>query len=94
MVSYGSRNVRKLPAQRRICTVKYNKTCLKRSLKKTKNWFSRRLSLTTGRKYCRMLRRVHSAIRSTCIKLPCVFKTFILSYFEWPLMTGFIVCAI
>ena len=33
----------------------------------------------------------HSAIRWTFIKLPFVFKTFVLSIFEWPLKTGFIV---
>ena len=30
----------------------------------------------------------HSAILLTCIKLPFVFKTFVLSIFEWPLKTG------
>ena len=35
--------------------------------------------------------REHSAILSTCIKLPSVFKTFVLSFFEWPLKTGFTV---
>ena len=33
----------------------------------------------------------HSAILSTFIKLPFVFKTFFLSIFEWPLKTGFTV---
>ena len=33
--------------------------------------------------------REHSAILSTCIKLPSLFKIFVLSIFEWPLMTGF-----
>ena len=33
----------------------------------------------------------HSAILSTFIKLPFVFKTFVLSIFEWPLKTGFTV---
>ena len=33
----------------------------------------------------------HSAIRSTFIKLPLVFKTFVLSIFEWLLKTGFTV---
>ena len=32
--------------------------------------------------------REHSAILSTCIKLPPVFKTIILSMFEWQLKTG------
>ena len=35
--------------------------------------------------------RGHSAKRSTCIKLPSVFKTFALSILEWPLKTGFTV---
>ena len=33
----------------------------------------------------------YSAIRSTFIKLPFVFKTFVMSIFEWPLKTGFTV---
>ena len=37
--------------------------------------------------------REHSAILSTFIKLPFVFKTFVLSIFEWPLKTGFTVNA-
>ena len=36
--------------------------------------------------------REHSAILSTFIKLPFVFKTFVLSIFEQPLKTGFTVC--
>ena len=32
--------------------------------------------------------REHSAILSTFIRLPFVFKTFVLSIFEWPLKTG------
>ena len=35
--------------------------------------------------------REHSAILSTCIKPPPVFKTFVLSIFEWSLKTGFTV---
>ena len=35
--------------------------------------------------------REHSAILSTFIKLSFVFKTFVLSIFEWPLKTGFTV---
>ena len=30
----------------------------------------------------------HSAILLTCTKLQLVFKTFVLSIFEWPLKTG------
>ena len=33
----------------------------------------------------------HSTTLSTCIQLPPVFKTFVLSIFEWPLKTGFTV---
>ena len=33
----------------------------------------------------------NAAILLTCIKLPSVFKTFVLSIFEWPLKTGFTV---
>ena len=33
----------------------------------------------------------HSAILSTCTKRSPVFKTFVLSMFEWPLKTGFTV---
>ena len=33
--------------------------------------------------------REHSAMLSTFIKLPFVFKTFVLSIFDWPLKTGF-----
>ena len=35
--------------------------------------------------------REHSAILSTCIKVPSVFKTFVLFIFELPLKTGFTV---
>ena len=38
-----------------------------------------------------MIQKEHSAILSTCIKLPHGFKTFVLSIFEWPLKTGFTV---
>ena len=38
-----------------------------------------------------MLQREHSAILLIFIKLPVVIKTFILSIFEWPFYTGFIV---
>ena len=66
--------------------------CLKWFLKqKTKVGFQDRLSLNAGQKYCRMLQGEHSAILSTCIKLPFAIKTFVLSIFEWPLKTGFTV---
>ena len=52
------------------------------------------LSLNADQKYCRMLQWEHSAILSTFIKLPFVFKTFVLSIFEWQLKTGFIVASL
>ena len=62
----------------------YSKTCNKWPLKKnTKIGFQDRLSLNADQKY--------SAILSTFIKLPFVFKIFVLSIFEWPLKTGFTV---
>ena len=42
-----------------------------------------------GQEYCRMLQREHSSILSTFIKLSVVFKTFVLSIFEWPFQTDF-----
>ena len=70
----------------------YSKTCLKRPVKKhTKIYFQDRLMLNAGQKYCRMLQREHSAILSTFINLPFVIKIFVLSFFEWPLNTGFTV---
>ena len=75
-----------------VVCFKYSKTCLKQSLKKkTKNWFSDQLLFNAGQKYCRMLQGEHSAILSTFIKLPFAIKTFVLSFFEWPLKTGFTV---
>ena len=66
-----------------------SKTCFQRPLKqKTKIGFQDRLSLNAGQKYSRMLGGEHSAILSTCIKLPFVIKIFVLSIFEWPLKTG------
>ena len=50
-----------------------------------------KLSLNAGEKHCRMLQGEHSAILSTLIKLPFVIKTFVLSFFELPLKTGFTV---
>ena len=43
--------------------------------------FQDRLLLNASEKYCRMLQGEYSAILSTFIKLPFVFKTFILSLF-------------
>ena len=71
----------------------YSKTCVKQQLlsKRPKDVFQDRLPLNTGQKYCRMLQREHPAILSTFIKLPVVIKTVVLSFFEWPLNTGFTV---
>ena len=70
----------------------YSKACLKRPLKmKTKISFQDRLSLNAGQKYLQNAPREHSAIFLTFIKLPFVYKTFILSIFEWSLKTGFTV---
>ena len=52
------------------------------------------LSLNVGQNYCRMLQGKHSAIMSTFIKLAFVIKIFVLSIFEWPLKTGFIVFSV
>ena len=72
----------------------YNKTCLKRPLKKkTKNGFQDQLSLNAGQKCCRMLQGEQSAKLLTCIKLPFVIKIFVLSIFQWSLKTGFTVLA-
>ena len=59
--------------------------------KRRKIGFQDQVSLNAGQKYCRMLQEEHSAILSTFIKLPFVFKIFVLSIFEWPLKTGFTV---
>ena len=68
---------------------KYSKTGLKQSLERIpKIGFLDQLLLTASQKYCRML---HSAILLTCIKPTSVFKTFVLSIFEWPFKTGFTV---
>ena len=70
----------------------YSKTCLKGRLRRRpKIGFQDGLWLNAGQKYCRILQGEHSAILLTFIKLPFVFKTFVLSIFEWPLKTGFTV---
>ena len=56
--------------------------------KKTKSWFSRPIITLCRSKVLQNAPREHSAILSTSIKLPSIFKTFILSIFEWPLKTG------
>ena len=50
--------------------------------------FQDRFSLNASQKYCRMLQWEHSAILSTCIKLPFVNNIFVLPIFEWTLETG------
>ena len=79
---------------------KYCKTCVKRLLsKRPKIGFQDQLSLNAGQKYCRMLplkycrmlQGEHSAILLTFIKLPFVFKTYVLSIFECQFYTGFTV---
>ena len=72
-----------------------SKACVKRPLlKRLKNGFQDQLSLNAGQKYCRMLQGDDSAIFLTFIKLPSVIKIFVLSIFEGPFYTGFIVCVI
>ena len=61
--------------------------------KKTKNWFSRPTIAKCISKVLQNAPRELSAILSTSIKLPSVFKTFVLSIFEWLLKTGFTVQA-
>ena len=56
--------------------------------------FQDQLLLNAGQKYCRMLQGEHSAILLTFNKLPFVTKIFVLSFFEWPLKTGFSVTPI
>ena len=53
--------------------------------------FKTKYRLSAGQMYCRILQGEHSAILSTFIKLPFVFKIFVLSISEWPLKTGFTV---
>ena len=68
----------------------YSITCVKRPLSiRLKTGFQDQSSLNAGQQYCRMLQGEHSAILSTFIKLPFVFKIFVLSVFEWPFYTGF-----
>ena len=61
------------------------------SKRRPKIGFQDRLSLNVGQKHCGMFQGEHSAILLTCIKLPFVSKTLVLSTFEWPLKTGFTV---
>ena len=61
------------------------------TLKTTRNWFSRKISLNAGETYCRMLQEEHSAKLPTIIKLPFVIKIFVLSIFDRTFKTGFTV---
>ena len=72
--------------------IKFNKTCLKWPLKKTKIGFTNRLLLrfNAGQKYCRMFQGDYSAILLTFVELPFAIKTFFV-YFEWSFKTGFTV---
>ena len=70
----------------------YSKTCVNLPLSnRSKIGFQNQLSFNAGQKYCRMLPLEHSAILLSFIKLPFVIKIFVLSIFEWPFYTGFIV---
>ena len=60
----------------------YSKTCVKQPLsKRQKNGFQDQLLLNVGQKYCRMLKREHSAILLTFIKIPVVSKTSVFCLF-------------
>ena len=77
-------SVNSLMIERKHCSFNTVKPVLSgHSQRRPKIGFEYRLSLNAGQKY--------SAILSTFIKLPFVFKTFVLSIFEWPLKTGFTV---
>ena len=58
---------------------------------KDQNWFSRPIIAQCRSKVVQNAFLGHSAILLTFIQLPFVFKTFVLSIFEWPLHTGFTV---
>ena len=66
----------------------YSKTCVKRPLSKWPKMVLQTIYRNAGQKYCRMLQREHSAILSTCLKLPVVIKIFVVSIFVWPFYTG------
>ena len=77
-----------LPSDKNV----YCKTCLKRPLKnKIKIWFPRPIITKCRSKVLQNAPREHSAILSTFITLPFVFKTFVLSIFKWLLKTVFTV---
>ena len=56
---------------------------------KTKNWFSRPIIAKCRSNVLQDAPREHSVILLTFLKLPFVFKTLVLSIFEWPLKAGF-----
>ena len=53
--------------------------------------FQDRLSLNVGQKYCRMLQESILQYFRPSLSYNFVFKTFVLSIFQWPLKTGFTV---
>ena len=57
------------------------------SKRRPKVGFQDRLLLNAGRKVLQNAPGEHSAILSTFIKLPFIFKPFVLPFFEWPLTT-------
>ena len=65
------------------------KTCVKQPLSNRPKLVFQ-LLLKAGPKYCRMLKRDHSEILFTFIKLPFVIKIFVLPIYEWPLYTNFV----
>ena len=69
-------NYRLMQFEEKLQSALYSKTCFSN---RPKIGFQDQLSLSAGQKYCRMLQREHSAILSTSIKLPFIFKTFVLS---------------
>ena len=70
---------------------KYSKSCVKRPLSNRPKigfqYINYRLMQVKS-----IAEWEHSAILLTCIKLPYVIKTFVMSIFEWPFHTGFAVC--
>ena len=70
-----------------LCTVK--PVLIGHSKRRPKMGFQDRLSLNVGQKYCRMLKESILQYFSTFFKLQFVFKTFVLSIFEWRLKIGF-----
>ena len=70
---------------------KDSKTCLKQSLKKAQNIFLRPITAECRSKVLQDSRKskvLQNKILLTLTKLLRVFKTFILSIFEWLLKTG------